>query len=268
VPEELRPGEFRLGDGTAGSIAGGGPPLVFLHGVGLDRRMWKAQVHHFARSHMVICYDLLGHGASAKIAEPCSIDHFTRQLERVLAAFRLKKISLVGFSFGGMIAQAFAIERVAQIHKLVLMSSVYARSGAERTAVEARLRQAREQGPQAIYPAALERWFSPVFLADQPEQARELHHRMLDNDDGSFLAAYAIFASGDRELDGRISQIACPTLVMTGEDDAGSTPAMAWRMAKEIPNARVTIMPGGRHMIPMELAQQVNRELDRFFGAG
>lgn len=268
MPEELRPGEFRLGDGTAGSIAGGGPPLVFLHGVGLDRRMWKAQVYHFARSHMVICYDLLGHGASAKIAAPCSLDHFTRQLEGLLATFQLSKISLIGFSFGGMIAQAFAIEGGAQIDKLVLMSSVYARSDAERAAVETRLRQARERGPQAIYPAALERWFSPAFLAGQPEQARELHHRMRDNDDGSFLAAYAIFASGDKEREGRIGRIACPTLVMTGEDDTGSTPTMAWRMAKEIPGARVTIIPGGRHMMPMELAQEVNRELDRFLGAG
>lgn len=268
MPEELRPGEFRLGDGTAGSITGAGPPVVFLHGVGLDRSMWRAQVHHFACSHLVICYDLLGHGASAKIARSCSLDHFIRQLEGVLATFQLSKISLVGFSFGGMIAQAFAIERGAQIGKLVLMSSVYARSGAERAAVEARLRQAREQGPQAIYPAALERWFSPAFLAGQPERARELHHRMLDNDDGSFLAAYAIFASGDRELEGRISRIDCPTLVTTGEDDTGSTPTMAWRMAKEIPGARVTIIPGGRHMMPMEMAQEVNRELDRFLGAG
>ena len=267
MPEELKPGEFRLGDATAGSIAGRGPPLILLHGVGLDRRMWQAQVYYFARSHMVICYDLLGHGASPRISPPCGLDHFTRQLQGLLTTFGLSKVSLIGFSFGAMIAQAFAIEHRDWIDRLVLMCSVYARSEAERAAVEGRLRQAREQGPQAIYPAALERWFSPAFLAGQPEQAQEIHHRMLDNDDESFLAAYAIFASGDKELEGRIGRIACPTLVMTGEDDTGSTPSMAWRMAREIPNARVAIIPGGLHMMPMELAQEVNREIDRFLGA-
>ena len=64
MPEQLTPGEFRLSDGTAGSIAGRGPALVLLHGVGLDRRMWQAQIYYFARSHSVVCYDLLGHGES------------------------------------------------------------------------------------------------------------------------------------------------------------------------------------------------------------
>lgn len=267
MPEQLSPGEFRLGDGTCGSIAGRGPPLVLMHGVGLDRRMWQAQVSYFARSHSVVCYDLLGHGESATIEATSGLDEFTRQLEGVLGALGLRTFSLIGFSFGGMIAQSFAIRHSASIDKLVLMSSVYARSEAERAAVESRLTQAREMGPQAIYPAALERWFSAAFLAGQPEQAQELHRRMVDNDDASFLAAYTIFSSADRQLEGQLGRIACPTLIMTGENDGGSTPAMAWKMAKEIPRARVTIIPDGRHMMPMELAQVVNREIDRFLRA-
>ena len=90
---------------------------------------------------------------------------------------------------------------------------------------------------------------------------------MLENDDASFLAAYTIFASADKQLEGHLGLIAWPTLIMTGENDGGSTPAMAWKMAKEIPDARVTIIPGGRHMMPMELAQEVNREIDRFLRA-
>jgi pimeloyl-ACP methyl ester carboxylesterase len=267
VPEQLRLGEFRLGDGTAGAIAGRGPPLVLLHGVGLDRRMWQAQIYYFARWHSVVCYDLLGHGESARIETPCILDHFTRQLEGLCEALRLSRFSLIGFSFGGMIAQAYAVRNSDRIDKLILMSSVYARSAAERAAVESRLAQAREKGPQAIYPAALDRWFSPAFLAGQPEQAQEIYHRMLDNDDASFLAAYTIFASSDCQLEGQLQKIRCPTLIMTGENDAGSTPAMAWKMAKEISDARVTIVPNGRHMMPMEMAQEINREIERFLRA-
>jgi pimeloyl-ACP methyl ester carboxylesterase len=83
----------------------------------------------------------------------------------------------------------------------------------------------------------------------------------------SFLKAYEIFAFGDRELAGKIGMITCPTLILTGERDTGSTPAMAWKMGKSIPNSRVSVIPDGRHMMPMEMAQEVNREMARFLVA-
>lgn len=264
MSDRLRPGNFRLGDGTFGTVAGRGPPLVFLHGVGLDHRMWQAQVYFFARRHSVICYDLVGHGQSSRMGGAATLDDFTRQLENLVAALDLRKFALVGFSFGGLIAQDFAIRRSGDLERLVLLSTVYDRSPSERQAVRARLEQAQEQGPASIYQAAIDRWFSPAFLAGQPEQAQELHHRLLDNDDRSFLSAYEIFASADEELALKLSAIRCPILIITGEHDTGSTPAMAWRMAKVLADARVTIIAGGRHMMPMELPQEVNSAIDRF----
>lgn len=260
----MQPGEFKLSDGTAGAITGRGPPLLLLHGVGLDRSMWQAQVYCFARTHSVIGYDLLGHGASAKIEGRAELDDFTRQLEKLWSSLELDSAVLIGFSFGGMIAEAFAVKHSRRLAKLALIGTVHDRSAVERAGVEKRLETARREGPDAIYPAALERWFSPAFLAGQPEFVQKLHHRMMDNDAGSFLRAYEIFASGDRELVGRLGMIACPTLVMTGECDTGSTPAMAWKIAKEIPGARVSIISQGRHMMPIEMADEVNRELSRF----
>lgn len=260
----MQPGAFKLPDGTAGEIAGRGPPLILLHGIGLDRSMWQAQVYRFARTYSVIRYDLLGHGESASIDGRVELDDFVCQLEQLCSALKLDCATLVGFSFGGMIAQAFALKHSGQLAKLVLISTVHDRSAMERAGVENRLEKARREGPGAIYPAALERWFSPAFLAGQPEFVQQLHHRLMDNDVGSFLRAYEIFVLGDRELVGRLGLISCPTLVMTGERDMGSTPAMAWKMAKEIPGARVSIIADGRHMMPIEMADDVNRELSRF----
>jgi pimeloyl-ACP methyl ester carboxylesterase len=264
----LQPGAFKLPDGTAGEIAGRGPPLILLHGIGLDRSMWQAQVYWFTRSYSLIRYDLLGHGESANIAGRVALDDFAEQLEQLCSALKLDDLTLVGFSFGGMIAQAFALKHSRRLAKLALISTVHDRPAAERAAVENRLETARREGPRAVYPAALERWFSPAFLAGQPEFVQQLHHRMMDNDVDSFLRAYEIFAFGDRELVGRLGMIDCPTLVMTGERDTGSTPAMAWKMAKEIPGAQVAIIADGRHMMPIEMADEVNRELGRFLAEG
>ncbi|HEY7747556.1 MAG TPA: alpha/beta fold hydrolase [Aestuariivirgaceae bacterium] len=260
----FRQSNFTLGDGTRGTVTGSGPPLLLLHGVGLDHHMWQAQVHRFAQSHAVICYDLLGHGESPKISSAAVIGDFVAQLARVVVELGLPSAVVAGFSFGGIIAREFAARYGDKIKKLVLLSTVYERSDAEREAVIGRWEKARSEGPRAIYPAALERWFSPAFLAGQKEFVQQLLRSMMRNDDASFLRAYEIFARSDTETQFSLDAIRCPTLIVTGERDSGSTPAMAWRMASEIANSRVSIIPSGRHMIPLEMAPEVNRELSRF----
>lgn len=261
-------GEVRLPDGTSAFVAGAGPALALLHGVGLDRRMWAAQVHGLARSHMVVTYDLMGHGKSPPVIGEAVLKDWTSQLDRVRRALRIERFSLVGFSFGGMIAQDFALNYPERMERLVLMSAVYGRSAAERAGVEARLKLAREETPLAIIPAALERWFSPGFAAGQPETVQEYSQVLQNNDAESFLAAYACFAAADRELDGRLGAISCPTLVMTGELDTGSTPDMARNMAASIANAKLSILPHGRHMMPVEMADEVNAVLRGFLAGG
>ncbi|MGQ0485434.1 MAG: alpha/beta fold hydrolase [Hyphomicrobiales bacterium] len=261
-------GEIRLPDGTSALVAGEGPALVLLHGVGLDRRIWAAQVHALARRHMVVTYDLLGHGKSPPVMGEACLDDWVMQLERLARALRIERFSLVGFSFGGMIAQGFALRHPRRLERLVLMSTVHDRSAEERAGVAARLKLAREATPAAIIPAALERWFSPAFAAGQPEIVQEYSELLRSNDPASFLAAYGCFANADCELAGRLGAISCPTLVMTGEFDTGSTPQMARKMAKAIANAKLSILALGRHMMPVEMADEVNAILLGFLDGG
>jgi pimeloyl-ACP methyl ester carboxylesterase len=89
-----------------------------------------------------------------------------------------------------------------------------------------------------------------------------------DNDRAGFLAAYRVFAEADAAFAGRLGALAFPALVMTGDCDPGSTPAMARAMAAELPDARLEILPGARHMMPVENAAAVNRALRSFLGDG
>ena len=73
-----------------------------------------------------------------------------------------------------------------------------------------------------------------------------------------------MLAEGDAELVHGLERIACPTLVMTGEDDSGNTPAMARAMAGLIPGARLAILPGLRHMALAEEPEAVNAPLRAF----
>jgi pimeloyl-ACP methyl ester carboxylesterase len=256
--------EIMLHDGTCARLSGAGRSLILLHGVGLNQSIWAEQVKAFAGSHEVITYDLLGHGRSSTVPDDAALEDWANQLESLVEELKLEHFSLVGFSFGGMIAQAYAAKHIDKIENLVLMSTVYDRSEKERAGVLARLDVARREGPQAIIGAALSRWFSQEFAAEYPVIMQGYERMLRTNDATSFLAAYKCFATRDKQLVDLVSGISCPTLVMTGELDGGSTPDMARRLAATIPSARCIIIPLARHMMPVERPDEVNSVLLRF----
>ncbi len=254
--------------GTALQISGSGPPVVLLHGVGLNQSIWAAQVTALESDFQVITYDLLGHGRSAPVTENAQLSNWVTQLNGVSHDLALEKFSLIGFSFGGLIAQAYATRQSQKIDRLVLMSTVYDRNETERAGVLARLDQAKLEGSQATIPAALSRWFSPEFSKVHPDTIHQYEVLLRSNDAASFLSAYECFARADQEVVEALAGFDRPVLVMTGELDTGSTPAMARKLAGMIPEAECSIIIGGRHMMPVEMPEAVNSVLLRFLKKG
>ena len=255
-------------NGTAIEISGSGLPVVLLHGVGLDQTIWDRQVEALAANHQVITYDLLGHGRSTPASANARLANWVGQLESVVSHLALQTFSLVGFSFGGFISQRYAALHSGKINRLVLVSTVYDRSEAERTSVVSRLGTARREGPGAIVSAALSRWFSREFAEGHPAVMKHYEAMLRGNDAASFLSAYACFATGDKELVNALVDFPRPTLVMTGELDAGSTPGMARKLAGVIPFAECSIIARGRHMMPVEMPDEVNSALREFLEGG
>ena len=256
--------EGRLADGTYCEMVGNGPPLILLHGVGLNRTTWRAQVAVLSKRYTVVTYDHLGHGRSPHIQPETRLDDFVGQLVKVMDQLQIDKAHIVGFSFGGLVAQSFALKYPDRLNKLVLMSTVYNRTEEELAGVSGRLAKAREEGPHSIIPAAIDRWFSPAFIAGQPEVIGEIERGLGSNDPTSFLTAYTIFCTAEAELAGKLKAVTAPTLAITGELDTGSTAAMVKRMVADIANARGKIIEGGRHMMPMEMADEVSAALLAF----
>ena len=81
-------------------------PVVFIHGVGLDRKMWSPQISYF-KNYSTITYDLLGHGKTPLDKEKVTIKDFVDQLIYLIKYLKLDKVNLVGFSIGSIIAFNF-----------------------------------------------------------------------------------------------------------------------------------------------------------------
>jgi 3-oxoadipate enol-lactonase len=243
--------------GTHYRRSGAGRSVILIHGVGADLGMWEPVALRLDRDHDVLRYDMQGHGVSDKPPGPYRLDDFAEQLRRLADALGLATFALAGFSMGGLVAQAFALAVPARVERLVLLNTVFDRSPQERAAVEARVREVVNGGHAAGIAAALERWFTPAFRTSRPEAVDAIRRRMETNDLPAYAAAYGLFATADQALAARISDIAVPTTVVTGAEDQRSTAAMARAMVARLPRGNCVIIPGQRHMTPLEVPDLV-----------
>ena len=249
---------------TAWERHGDGPAVVLIHGFGLNRAMWQWQLPALTPHFSVLTYDLLGHGESAPPARAPDLALFSGQLLRLLDRCGIERAAVVGFSLGGMIVRRFALDRAERLSALAILHSPHDRSPAEREAVRSRVRHAEAHGPAASVDAALERWFTPAFRAGAPETIALIRRWIVGNDPAVYPRIYRVLAEGDAGIARGLERIACPTLVMTGADDPGNTPAMSRAMAGLIPGARLAVLPALRHMALAESPAAVNRPLGAF----
>lgn len=251
-------------DGTRYWRQGRGTPIVLIHGVGLDATMWQAQFAALAQEHEVVAYDMLGHGDSALPGENAGLEAYADQLGALIDYLALERVAVVGFSMGGLVARAFALRHPDRLAAMVVLSSVFERDSEQRAGVRQRIAQSREQGPAANVDEALKRWFSPNFRRSHPDRIAAIHETVSSNHPQGYYRSYALFGTQDDFGAERLETIRVPVLVATGELDPGSTPRMARALAARLPNAEVHILPGQRHMAPMEAPEVVNQLIQHF----
>lgn len=243
---------------------GDGPPVVLVHGVGSSLGSWDRVVERLKDEYRILRYDTLGHGDSEKPEGPYALDDYVSELLALLDASGIDRAHLVGFSFGGMIGQAFAIAHPARVGKLILISAVAGRTPEQRAAVRERAERLATGGSGQTIEAALERWFTPEFRAKHPELMAQQAARVQANDPRGYAAAYRVFAESD--LADRLDRIQAPTLVVTGEHDPGSTAAMARLMHDRIAGSRLVILPGLRHGLLTEAPDAIADLIRGFLG--
>jgi pimeloyl-ACP methyl ester carboxylesterase len=104
-------------------IAGEGPPLLLIHGIGDSSRTWEQIIPLLAREHLVLAPDLLGHGASDKPRADYSVAAYANGMRDLLAVLGIEKVTLVGHSLGGGVAMQFAYQFPDKTERLVLVST-------------------------------------------------------------------------------------------------------------------------------------------------
>ena len=251
------PPVFRAADGTAYWLNGpeDGTPLVLIHGLGLSSSLWQAHLPALCARYRVLNYDLYGHGQSRPAERPLNLSVFADQIAGLLEETVMGPAHLVGFSIGGMINRRVAMDHPDLVRSLVILNSPHDRGVRMQQEVEARARQALDQGAEATLQAALERWFTPEFLASNAQTPRQVASWRMQADRASYGQSAWVLAHGVRELIRPAPPLKQASLVMTCADDVGSTPQMSWDIAAEIPGAECQIIPQLKHLGLLEVPE-------------
>jgi pimeloyl-ACP methyl ester carboxylesterase len=249
------------------TAAGKGPAIVFIHGGGVDHRMWQPQVAHFRDRFQVITYDIRGHGQSENVAN----DRFENEdLSTLLDSLGVGRIHLAGLSMGAVLAVDFVLAHPERVAKLLLLSpgvvgvqekdSSYLRTmmriGAAFTAndLEGAAEIVDEMTFQGVRPEI------PEGLDSLRTYVREAFQRYIASGNHTRMPQLQEAAPAER-----LGEIACPTLIMHGADDMpymiGNVQAL-----QAIPNRYTVVIEGAGHLVNMEQGEVVNREIEQFLG--
>ena len=237
-------------------------PVVFIHGVGLDHKMWDSQIKNF-KEYSTITYDLLGHGKTPYNKKELSLNDFSNQLNQLLKFLKKDKINLIGFSLGSLIALDFASKFQNKLKSLTLIGTTYKRTLEQRALVVERFEQAKLNKP--ISRQALKRWFTDEYLNNHPEIYDQFIKILTkDGEDHlNFLKAYKLFAYHQDDIN-LIKSIKTRALVMTGSGDSGSTVEMSKSLSDDLINSSFIEINNGKHLCSIECADDVNINLKNF----
>jgi pimeloyl-ACP methyl ester carboxylesterase len=256
--------EVAVGDlAVAYRRAGSGPPVLFLHGAFADGRAWRRQLAGLSRDFSVIAWDAPGCGRSGDPPETVTETEYVDYLVEFVAALGLGRPHVVGHSFGGVLALALYRRRPELVRTLVLVSAYAGWAGSlPPGAVEERIRQAERLA--ALPPEEVVAGFLPTLFAASPPAD-------LAADAADMIAGFhpagvraLLHAFGRSDLRDVLPRIAVPTLLVWGEHDRRSPPAVGEDFRARIPGAELVVVAGAGHESAMEAPDPFNEAVRRF----
>ena len=254
-------GALRLSGGALGVDLRGArdaaTPILFLHGVGSDKTVWAPQLDHFGHQRLAIAIDYPGYGESA-LRPGATRDDFAAAAIEALDALDVERAIVCGLSLGGVIGIAMHHLAPGRCAALVLADSFA--SHPEGMAIHNRSVDASHAMPMRQIAEAR----APLLLGAAASEALrdDVIETMSRIDPEAYrLGSAAVWLADQRE---RAAAIAVPTLVLVGDEDRITPPALSRELAALVEPAKVELIDGAGHLANIEQAGAFNRAVDRF----
>jgi 3-oxoadipate enol-lactonase len=243
---------------------GEGEAVLMIHGLGGTSNVWTPVLGALAR-HRTIRPDLPGSGRSHRVEGPLTIGRLVEAMQRVCAGLNLDRVPVAAHSLGTIVALHLAVAAPRLVKSLALFGPLASPPDAARPGIRARGARARaegEAGMQAIADTLLTTAVSTETRTRRPiavAVVRELLMRQCP--DGYARTCDALADAPPVEVGG----IACPTLLVTGDEDTVSPAQSVRQLGGRIPGARVEVLARCGHWTPLEKPAECEDLLKRFY---
>lgn len=239
---------------------GRGPPVLLVHGLGWDHRLWAATQARLAGRYRTIAPDLRGHGRTPATAGGWTVHDLAEDCRRLLDRLAVERCAVVGFSLGGMVAAALAQAVPERVTGLVLAGCVLHVTAEATAATEAMLERARRLGAEAFAREQAAAIWHPAWRAAHPEAVARFVARRAAMDQAALVLAFRC----TRGLDLRpgLARLTMPCLVVAADQDPFVAPAEAAALAAALPAAEGVVLERCGHMLTLERPQRFAALLD------
>lgn len=244
--------------------AGSGLPLMLLHPFPVNQSVWAGQRRALAGHARVITPDLRGFGDSTFNGTETTMEQFADDVHALMTELKINRVVLGGLSMGGYVALAFYRKYPWRVRGLILASTKpQADSDEDRQARQELAALAKERGSGAVGTPLLPKLFGEYTFRVNPHLPLHIWRKIKATPPETIVAASLAMAARQDSLD-LLSKVHCPTLVLVGVQDSLAPPPVAEYMARQIPNATLTVIPNSGHMSNLEQPEAFNNAVRDF----
>ena len=238
------------------------PVVMLSHSLATTMAMWRPQRPALSREFRLLRYDMRGHGETSAPAGPYSFAMLAGDALGLLDHLKIDRAAFVGLSIGGMIGQYLAIHHPERLSCVALCSTTSAIPQAGREMWDQRIAAVEAGGMDGQVQSTLERWFTAAYRAANPDVMDWIAGMIRGTPVAGFVGCGHAIKS--LNLTAELKRVKVPTLVMPGEKDPGTPPAVSEVIRDAIPGAEYAVIADAAHLANVEQAAAFNDRLLAF----
>ncbi|MFD4641741.1 alpha/beta fold hydrolase [Lentzea sp. NPDC058436] len=230
------------------------PVLMLGNALGTTTSLWD----DFALPFRLLRFDHRGHGGSAPVPGPCTIEDLAADVVEVLDHLGLRQVYYCGVSLGGMVGMWLAAhtDRISRLALVCTTAWV-----PDKGRLESRLALLAAGGMPAVVDSVVARWFTPGCSASVVDRFRD---GLLGVDLSSYVAC--LEAVRDMDLRGDLAKIDVPTVVIAAAQDHATPTELVRRIADELVDSELYVVGDAAHLAVVEAPRTISVILDEHFG--
>lgn len=238
------------------------PVVVLCHPLSVNLNVWAYQMPIMQRHFRVLRYDLPGHGGSAVGQTPYRFEALAADVAGLLDHLQIERVAFTGLSIGGMVAQFFAVQYPERLSALVLCSTGSRTEPQAKAGLDQRIHKAESEGMESQVPLVLQNWFTAGFREAAPATIGWVAAMIRSTQVAGFVGCCRAI----QELDvlDRLAAIRVPTLLVAGEQDKNSPPAVSEQIRQRITGSELKRLSGAAHLGSVEQVHAFNEAINGF----